>query len=138
MIEVLNYIRQLLENDTVISQHLSQYGEDGYEVPAIAYQVAPNDMKMPYIVTNVQPSSDTNPAVDRFIYTTDIYVDNGDIVTAQILADRVDYLLHRHKLPIEIGIGVWRDGKFPITNEDDLAVQHFQVSFVVRYKRIIY
>lgn len=136
MIRVLDYIRQVLENDNIIVQHLSKYGEPGEEVPAISYQQAPQDMEMPYIVTNVQPSSDVNPAVDRMIYTIDIYVDNGDIITAQILADRVDFLLHRRKLPDDIGIGIWRDSKFPITNEDDVAVQHFHVSFVVRYNRI--
>lgn len=136
MIAVLEYIRNLLENDNIIQEHLSKYGEPGYEVPAIAYQVAPDDMKMPYIVTNVLPSSDSNPAVNRMLYTTDIYVDNGDIVTAQILADRVEFLLDKRKLPTDIGVGIWRDGKYPITNEDDITVQHFHVSFAVRYNRI--
>jgi hypothetical protein len=136
MLKVLEYIRQVLETDDVLIENLSKYGEPGEELPAVAYGVAPNDMSMPYIVTNVQPGSESNPALDRMIYTIDIYVDNGDIIKAQILADRVDFLFDRRKLPVDIGVGMWRDGKFPIINEDDPAVQHFHVSFTVRHNRI--
>lgn len=136
MLAFLQFMRDSLENDPVIIAHLSRYGEPGEELPAIAYQVAPQDMVMPYIVTNVQPGQDTNPALNRLIYTLDIYVDKGDIVTAELLADRLETMYDRIRLPLDVGVGMWRDARYPITNEDDPEVQHNHVSFVVRYNRI--
>lgn len=132
MLETIDYLRTILETDGIIVSKLGNY--HGY--PSVAYQVAPDDMPFPYMVLNVIPATDTNPSLDRFVYTVDIYTDNGDIETAVILADRVDKLLDKRRLPPDIGVGVWRESKHPVTNETDVRIQHFHVSFVVRYNRI--
>lgn len=131
MLKALQYLRGLIENDDIIKANLSTY--DGE--PCVAYQAAPQDMPFPYVVVNVQSNvGEDNFAVDRMFYLVDVYTDNGDIETAALLADRIDHLLNRRKLPTEIGVGIWREAKVPITNEDDLAVQHFHLSFLVRLK----
>lgn len=136
MLMLLEYLRNSLESDPVLNELLSKYGEPGEELPAIAYQVAPQDMLMPYIVTNVLPAQESNPSLNRIIYTMDIYVDKGDIVTASILADRLELLYDRRRLPDGIGVGMWRDSNHPIPNEEDPEVQHIHVSFIVKYNRI--
>lgn len=133
---VLEYLRWKLESDSVISSIVSAYGDDDEQSPAIAYQVAPKDMLMPYIVVNANVGADSNPSLDRFIYAVDVYTDNGDFSTAEVLTDRVQFLLDRLRLPPDIGVGVWRDSRHIIPNPDEPAVQHHYVSFVVRHNRI--
>lgn len=134
--DVLEYLRWRLETDGVISTTVSLYGEGDERSPAIAYQVAPKDMLMPYIVVNANLGADSNPSLDRFIYAVDIYTDNGDFSTAQVLTDRVQFLLDKLRLPPDIGVGVWRDSRYIIPNEEEPAVQHHYVSFIVRHNRI--
>ena len=139
MLKVLQYLRELIENDPVILHHIGKYSTDDERgIACIAYQSAPKDMPFPYIVLNVQSNvEEENQAVDRMVYTTDVYTDNGDIETAFLLADRIDAIFNKHKLPPEVGIGIWRENKFPLINEDDLAVQHIHISFLVRFGQLV-
>lgn len=133
MLRVMEHLKDILNNDEVIIQYVNEYEGE----PCIAYQVAPSDMPLPYIVINVGTNNgEGNLAVDRMLYNVDVYTDNGDIVTASLLADRVDFLFNRRKLPSDIGIGIWKEIKTPVTNEEDLAVQHFHLSFIVRHNSI--
>lgn len=135
MLEVLSYLKDVLEEDELIASLITEYGEE----PAVAYQAAPSDMSLPYIVVNVQTNNEENNlAVERMYYTVDVYTDNGDIVTALTIAQQVDKLFNRRKLPTYIGVGIWREIMTPVTNTEDLAVQHIHLSFLVRHRSEVY
>lgn len=128
MLATIAHINNLIVDDPDIASMLSEYMGG----PALAFQVVPEDMQMPYVVTTVLTNSkEANLVLDRMMYQVDVFVDNGDIELACKLADRVDALLDMEKLP-ELGVGIWREIKLPIV-ETDPGIQHIMLQFLVRH-----
>lgn len=138
MLATLEQIKNIIENDPVVSALVSKYTPDpsnpDESYPAVAFMTVPNDMDMPYVVTRVETNiAEDNDILKRMVYNIDVFADNGDIVTADKIARRIEYLLHRERLPLDLGIGIWKDVPPTIIPEDDPGVMHYFQRFIVRH-----
>lgn len=129
IIDVLAYLDEVLLTDPEIASELADY----FGGPAIAFQTAPNDMKMPYMVTSsVANKAEANYITDRSLYSVDIYVQNGDTIKASKIAKRVIELLNMSRLPVDIGLNIWKEWDNFIP-EDDPSTIRYHVEFGLRH-----
>lgn len=129
MLQVLSYMNQLLETDSELSGMIATYENQ----PAIAFQVAPEDMLMPYVVTRVEANTlEENQVTDRMLYAVDIFVDNGDIELVLAISNRIKKILGNECLPKEVGIGIWRLFEHVVPDPDP-GIQHIHLKFMVRF-----
>lgn len=129
IIDVLAYLDQILITDTQIISELSDY----YGTPAIAFHVAPTDMKMPYIVTDsAANAAEDNDVTDRSLYSVDIYVQNNDTLKASRIAKRVIELFDKSRLPADLGLNIWKEWDNFIPSDDPNIVR-YHVEFGLRH-----
>ena len=127
--DVVAHLDEQLVTNEVLALHLSDYNGS----PAIAFMTAPMDMEMPYMVTSVVGSkADDNYITDRSLYAIDIYVDNGDIALPAVIAKEVIKLFHMTRLPIEIGLTMWKEWDNYVV-EADASTIHYHVEFGFRH-----
>lgn len=129
MLNVIAYFQKVLSQDERLNQLLSKYEGE----PAITWLNAPNDMKMPYVVTSsVTSTAEDNYVTDRMYYNVDIYCTNGDIVTCDAIRAQIVDLLANRRLPPEIGVVVWKDFERPIPEKDPHTMR-IHVQFGLRH-----
>ncbi len=129
ILDVLAHLDSILIEDDLLKAELADYNGS----PAIAFQVAPKDMTMPYLVTtSVGNTADSNYITDRSLYGIDIYVPNGDIARASRIAAHVIELFNMSMLPEDIGLNIWKewDNFLP---EDDPSIIRYHVEFGLRH-----
>lgn len=129
-------IRMLVENDEIIKENLSEYGEDEDKGPALTFQTAQDDMEMPYVVLRIEANNpDDVEIIDRMILNFDVYCDNGDYDKAKLIAARIEKLLDREVGLKNDGIlSIHRAGGLPVPDEDP-SIIHINVKFLVRTMR---
>ena len=129
-------IRMLVENDEIIKDNLSEYGEGEDKGPALTFQTAQDDMKMPYVVMRIEANNpDDVEIIDRMILNFDVYCDNGDYDKAKLIATRIEKLLDREVGLKDDGIlSIHRAGKLPVPDEDP-SIIHINAKFLVRTMR---
>jgi hypothetical protein len=134
VIHVLPYLNKLIEDHEPLTSLLSVYVEDdGEEGPAIAFQTAPEDMDMPYLVTRLDANVvEENNVLERMVYNIDVFVDNGDDMRVLQIQKILKNLLKDERLPYPIGVGVWYENSLLIPDEDP-GVRHLNMKFLVRY-----
>ncbi len=126
-------IRMLVENDEIIKDNLSEYGEGEDRGPALTSQTAQDDMEMPYVVMRIEADNpDDVEIIDRMILNFDVYCDNGDYDKAKLIATRIEKLLDREVGLKDDGIlSIHRAGKLPVPDEDP-SIIHINAKFLVR------
>ncbi|HDR6820850.1 TPA: hypothetical protein QCV77_004404 [Bacillus thuringiensis] len=126
-------IRILVENDEIIKENLSEYGEAEDKGPALTFQTAQDDMEMPYVVMRIEANNpDDVEIIDRMILNFDVYCNNGDYDKAKLIAVRIEKLLDREVGLKDDGIlSIHRAGKLPVPDEDP-SIIHINVKFLVR------
>lgn len=127
--DVLAYLDSVLIEDAELKAELSDY----FGSPAIAFQQAPKDMLMPYMVTtSVGNTAESNQVTDRSLYSVDIYVGDGDAFKVGRIAKRVIELFDMTRLPVDIGLNIWKEWDNYIP-EDDPSVIRYHVEFGLRH-----
>jgi len=127
--DVLAYLDSVLIEDTQIKAELADY----FGSPAIAFQTAPKDMLTPYMVTtSVGNTAESNQVTDRSLYSVDIYVEDGDTFKAGKIAKRVIELFDMSRLPVDIGLNIWKEWDNFIP-EDDPSMIRYHVEFGLRH-----
>lgn len=130
IIDVITHLDSILYADPQIVSELSSY-EGG---PAIAFQTAPKDMRMPYIITtSVANAAEGNYVTDRSAFSFDIYCEQGDALKAARIGKRVIELLDMSRLPVDIGLNIWREWDNFIPEPNDPSVMRYHVEFGLRH-----
>lgn len=129
MLKALTALKDTLYSDQELVAMIATY-KGG---PAFAFGVAPDDMPMPYLVATA-PSNVIEDArvLDRMLYTINVYVDHGDIVTADAISKKIRGLLDEMRLPVDAGIGVWLEFETVIPEEDP-GIIHYVLQFMLRH-----
>jgi hypothetical protein len=130
ILDVISYLDDVLYNDPDIAADLSIY----LNGPAIAFQSAPQDMVEPYIVTSsAANAAEGNYVTDRSAYSVDIYCPDGDTAKAGRLAKRVIELLNMTRLPVDIGLNIWKEWDNFIPEPNDPSVIRYHIEFGLRH-----
>lgn len=127
-------IRNIIEKDTIVQCNLSKYEGE----PALTFQTAQNDMKMPYVVMRIESNNpDDIEVIDRMILTFDIYCGQGDYEKADVISSRIEHLLDREAgLLRDSGIiTIHRAGSITVPDEDP-SIIHISIKFLVRVGRM--
>lgn len=129
ILDVISHLDEMLMSNADITSQLSIYQGS----PAIAFQVAPEDMKMPYIVTSSASNrADANYVTDSMLYNVDIYVQNKNITKASEIAKKVIEMFHMIRLPVDVGLNMWKDLDLFIPEEDPSVVR-YHIQFGLRH-----
>ncbi|AXR16937.1 MULTISPECIES: hypothetical protein [Bacillus] len=127
-------IRNIIEKDTIVQSNLSKYEGE----PALTFQTAQKDMKMPYAVMRIESNNpDDIEVIDRMILTFDIYCGQGDYEKADVISRRIELLLDREAgLLRDSGIiTIHRAGSVAVPDEDP-SIIHITIKFLVRVGRM--
>ncbi|MBY7112107.1 MULTISPECIES: hypothetical protein [Bacillus] len=127
-------IRNIIEKDTIVQSNLSKYEGE----PALTFQTAQKDMKMPYAVMRIESNNpDDIEVIDRMILTFDIYCGQGDYEKADVISRRIELLLDREAgLLRDSGIiTIHRAGSVAVPDEDP-SIIHISIKFLVRVGRM--
>lgn len=127
-------IRNIIGKDTIVQSNLSKYEGE----PALTFQTAQKDMKMPYAVMRIESNNpDDIEVIDRMILTFDIYCGQGDYEKADVISRRIELLLDREAgLLRDSGIiTIHRAGSVAVPDEDP-SIIHISIKFLVRVGRM--
>jgi hypothetical protein len=125
----LDWVQSELEADAELTSMLSTY--QGY--PAIAQEVVPDGMQMPYIVIRSEadvPSS--SELINDMLVSIDVYVE-GDRVLVRQIGNRIEKLLDM-SIPFPHCISCVRAGRYPI-EQPDPSIKMENLKFKIRYPR---
>jgi hypothetical protein len=129
ILDTIAHLDEVLITDSELASELSDY----YGSPAVAFQVAPSDMKMPYLVTtSVANRAEDNLITDRSLYSVDVYVDLSDTHRAGKIAKRVKALFDMSRLPVDLGLNIWLEWDNFIP-EDDPSIIRYHLEFGLRH-----